>query len=177
MPRPKSEAKTKVKAHTPRFYAAPCNAEVTRKVFGRRKMLENRWFVRVDIVFKGDWKAFDQWFEDNANDQRHDEASHILQKIIDPLRNAKDNDFKPPTCLKFASSKDNAGGPSHGWAVWVFPCAKVTLYVPSGAQVVWIETKFKRSKHSNTMQFTALEWDKAGVDLQRRINDAVAYDY
>ena len=170
MPRPKAEARAA--AHAPRFYAAPYNAEVTRKVFERRKMLESRWFVRVDASFKDDWKAFDQWFEDNAADHRHDEASSLLRKIIDPLRNAKDGAVKPPTRLKFASAKDNAGAQSHGWAVWVLPSAKVTLYIESKAQGAWIETKLNGSRRGDVRFFIALDWEKAGVELQQRLISA-----
>lgn len=167
-------SKLKVKAHVPRFYAAPCNAEVTRKVFGRRKMLQSRWFLSVDATFKDDWTAFDKWFEDNK-DQRHVDAARLLQKIIDPLRNNSDG-LKPPTYLKFAVSKGNVLSSSHGWAVWIFPHAKVMLYVPSDAQGVWIETKFRRVRNGHTKFFTALEWEKAGVELQQRlIAAAVAF--
>lgn len=159
MPRPKA------RVHAPRFYAAPFNAEITRQVFGRRRMLEGRWFLSVDVTFKGDWSAFDQWFEDNK-DQRHVNAASLLQKIIDPLRNAA---IQPPTRLKFAGPKGQVLSPSHGWAVWRFPSVKVTLHVPSEAQGVWIETKPNGSKHGNKEFFTALEWDKAGVELQRRL--------
>lgn len=163
MPRPKSEAKA-----APRFYAAPCNAEVTRQVFGRRKMLESRWFLSVDVPFKGDWAAFDKWFEDNK-DQRHVSAASLLQKIIDPLRNSSGDGLKPPTRLKFAGSKGQVLSPNHGWAVWVFPSAKVTLYVESEAQGAWIETKPKGSRHGNMRFFIALDWEKAGVELQQRL--------
>lgn len=167
-------SKPQVKAHTPRFYAAPCNAEVTRKVFGRRKMLESRWFLSVDVSFANDWNVFDSWFED-VKDQRHVDAARLLQKIIDPLRNSS-NDRKPPTYLKFAGPKGKVLSPSHGWAVWIFPHAKVTLYVPSDAQGVWIETKFRRVRNGHKEFFTALEWEKAGVELQQRlIAAAVAF--
>lgn len=178
MPRPKSEAKSEanVNVHASRFYAAPCNAEVTRQVFGRRKMLESRWFLSVDVPFKGDWTAFDKWFEDNK-DQRHVNAASLLQKIIDPLRNSSGDGLKPPAHLKFASRKGQVLAPTHGWAVWTFSSAKVTLYAPSDAQGVWIETKFKGSRHGNTRFFIALEWEKAGVDLQRRLIDAAIAEY
>ena len=165
-------SKPQVKAHTPRFYAAPCNAEVTRKVFGRRKMLESRWWVRVDATFKGDWNAFDTWFEE-TKDQRHVEAASLLQKIVDPLRNSA---ISAPTSLKFAGPKDQVASPSHGWAVWTFPSVKVTLYIGSEAQGVWIETKTIGSRHGNARFFIALEWDKAGVELRRQIVDAAAVD-
>jgi len=158
---------SKPKAHVPRFYAAPCNTEVTRKVFGRRKMLESRWFLSVDATFNGDWTVFDSWFED-IKDQRHVDAARLLQKIIDPLRNSSDG-LNPPTCLKFACPKGHITAQSHGWAVWAFPYAKVTLYVESEGQGVWIETKFRRVRNGNKEFFIALEWEKAGVELQQRL--------